>query len=934
MTNKTIIPPSLSNIAYIVAVLTKGSSPKPEGFRIASLSGTTGKLAVRDIMYDDVVRQLQYGGRLENAELGRDMQVNITQGSIKAYPRFDITTNALRGRMGLTVLYGIIDDKDNTIGYGVIDSCGIVGNISCKRLISLSNMYLCTNWEVYTKDAGDKRVRLKAGELQRVRLHKKAVVQSITSAMEDAKTLEEKKRQNEAALVEVKLAKESLENEVSTLESSERKNALKAAETEAYERYNNALTALENFKESGAVDRDTLNKLNANLADALKDYQRKCQEAREAYVKDSGYATTLPAISVTGLVDTSIHPAVSRDANKRMLQVANNLNIISPYYASMYTAIPKSFSMALPTMAVTEKEMLINPVFLMQLSVSEATFVYMHEMLHIALQHSARHGKKNNFLWNVACDIYINELILRDFGLVYGDPTPKEFEATGSDGRVYKGSISCLQNGCFLSTIGETLDFSRETAEVIYKRLYEENKDLAQSMDSQCDQSSVSQGGQGENSQGCPNNNSQGSQDEDQTGSQSGNTQGSQTGDSSNSQNRGSQGDLNGSFGEDGLQGSEISQSGQSNSQDDTQNGQSGQGNSQDGNTGSPSNEQGVLGADAAQGSSQGNQSGQSSSQGAGQTTNQGASDAWSNQGVRARTEGSTIQDDILNSNIEDYRNSTVSKDIYYKGKKMSVSVNMDITSNERVSESENPAQEAWGATREAITRIITKRKLDNEGKKTDFSLSSGEELVERSMDFALVSARDWRVILRKLANQKPKKTYTLTSPDRKLMNMGITIASRQPIGKKTKISGIKFAIDVSGSVTEVELNRHFTLIAQILDEYNIDAELIYWDTQITNVGSFSDLAGLLRVKPLGCGGTDPSCVFDYLMKRINFKGIVEDTPVKDISAVIIFTDGCFRKGSLEPYARYFGKKTIWVIDEAAPPFKPPFGVVAKDKLS
>ena len=863
------VPTSLSSIAYIIAVISKISSAKPEGYRIVAVSGLKNTVDVRDVPYNVVVEMLKRGSRLENAELDKNLDVHITQGSYKIYPKIDASTGALRGRNGLTVLYGVSDEGGTTVGFGVVDASGTIGNVSYDRLLRLTASYTPTNWEVYTKDAGDRHIRLKSGTLQKVILRKKAVVQSITSKVDSAEVVRAKEEANKIALEQLAQDNKASQERVAASVTSEAVNKAKLAESEAFKKYDAALKALDEYNESltkgtfvGNIDAER-ERLNENLSEALKEYQLKCQEARDGYIFDSGAATALPAVTISGLVDSSIHPNIAKNANTKMVQVANNLNFVSPYYGSMFSAIPKQMSMAVSTMAVSEKDMLINPSFLMQLPLSEATFIYIHEMLHIALQHAARHGKHDNVLWNIACDIYINELICRDFGVTFGDDKEKIFDVTGSNGKSYKGVLKCPSFGCFLSTVGETLDFSKDTEESIYRRLYEENKNSPQ-----------------------------------QNGGQSG-----QDGQS------GQQGDANGQGG---------NQSGQGGSQD----GQSGQSGSQSSQSGQGGQSEGAKG----QSGQQDTQSNSTNDQG---DTNQGT---WENVGSQAKGD-STLQDDIANSNIDDYRCKTISREIIYKGKKMAVTTTMDVVTDKKVADSERPNETSFGAAREAITRIITKRKLDiTEGKKS-FSLTSGEELVERSMDFALASMRDWRVILRKMANKKPKKTYNINNPDRKLMNMGVTVASRQPIGKKTAITGIKICIDVSGSVSEVELNRHFTLIAQILHEYNVEAEMIYWDTQITNVGNFNDLKSMLKIKPLGCGGTDVKCVFDFLTKRTKFKGMVEETSVKDIPCVLIFTDGCFRH-NYEEYARYFGKKLVWVIDEAAPPFKPLFGVVAKDKLS
>ena len=44
---------------------------------------------------------------------------------------------------------------------------------------------------------------------------------------------------------------------------------------------------------------------------------------------------------------------------------------------------------------------------------SELDFVLMHEILHVVLQHCMRTGKRDNFMFNIACDIVVNSNIMK-----------------------------------------------------------------------------------------------------------------------------------------------------------------------------------------------------------------------------------------------------------------------------------------------------------------------------------------------------------------------------------------------------------------------------------------------------------------------------------------------------------------------------------------
>ena len=68
------------------------------------------------------------------------------------------------------------------------------------------------------------------------------------------------------------------------------------------------------------------------------------------------------------------------------------------------------------TAATDGNKIYFDPKFLDSLSDSELDFVLMHEILHIALKHNERTGKKNNNLFNIATDIVVNSNILYSTG--------------------------------------------------------------------------------------------------------------------------------------------------------------------------------------------------------------------------------------------------------------------------------------------------------------------------------------------------------------------------------------------------------------------------------------------------------------------------------------------------------------------------------------
>ena len=78
--------------------------------------------------------------------------------------------------------------------------------------------------------------------------------------------------------------------------------------------------------------------------------------------------------------------------------------------------------------------------------------------------------------------------------------------------------------------------------------------------------------------------------------------------------------------------------------------------------------------------------------------------------------------------------------------------------------------------------------------------------------------------------------------------------------------------VDTSGSIGNAELSTFLSEVKAIAEEVNPSAvDLLYWDSEVaghetydeSNVGSIVE-----STKPMGGGGTSPSCVSDYLNKN------------------------------------------------------------------
>jgi len=67
-----------------------------------------------------------------------------------------------------------------------------------------------------------------------------------------------------------------------------------------------------------------------------------------------------------------------------------------------------------PTTATDARKFYFNPDYIDALSNEQVQFVLAHEALHCALSHFARRGHREQKRWDMACDLAVNELLVKD----------------------------------------------------------------------------------------------------------------------------------------------------------------------------------------------------------------------------------------------------------------------------------------------------------------------------------------------------------------------------------------------------------------------------------------------------------------------------------------------------------------------------------------
>lgn len=493
----------------------------------------------------------------------------------------------------------------------------------------------------------------------------------------------------------------------------------------------------------------------------------------------------VPVIPVYNLAEAGATMFNSR-AGSKLMQASSYLKVLAPYYWVLLSTLKKrpATDSVLETLGVTEDTLYYNSAFVSTLTDGELVFILMHEVMHVAMCHAARHGKRDHELWNIATDLYINEMLVHDFELVPG--VEKKISVTGLRGTDVNIPLCAPIFAYYFSRIGEVLNLSKDLPELIYMRLYEENPP----------------------------------------------------------QNRGGGGGTGGK----GSESSDVS---------------SGNG--------------------------------------------QGGKDPFEN------------EQDV----------SGKMRSVQYNGKELTGACLDDIKSNVG-HDTEDNKQKSEEQSLQKLQDMVTKKQMVEE--KTGSELTkgmAGAELLQRMIEYNLTGGTDWRKILRNIAKGRPKKTYTLGSPNEAYMNLGITVADRRRIGKPDRLKGIIFAIDVSGSVSDEILSFLLSEVESIFNQYDVDGCIMYWNTKVCSYGHFSKRQDMRKVDNNFTGGTNVKCVFDFIAGKTDCEGKKFDIKSRDVQAIFIVTDGLFDNNYAE-YESAYGKKTMWMLDGNPFSFSPCFGKVVR----
>ena len=152
-----------------------------------------------------------------------------------------------------------------------------------------------------------------------------------------------------------------------------------------------------------------------------------------------------------------------------------------------------------------------------------------------------------------------------------------------------------------------------------------------------------------------------------------------------------------------------------------------------------------------------------------------------------------------------------------------------------------------------------------------------------RDLEALLKPQIDWRDVLREFISTTcaGNDFSTWSRPNRKFISTGVYM----PSGISQSVGELVVAVDTSASIGQHELTTFLSEIKSVCDNVRPDRiRLLYWDTKVCadETYNLTETDTLVQsTKPAGGGGTDVSCVSEYMTEhKINPQ------------AVIVFTDG------------------------------------------
>lgn len=173
----------------------------------------------------------------------------------------------------------------------------------------------------------------------------------------------------------------------------------------------------------------------------------------------------------------------------------------------------------------------------------------------------------------------------------------------------------------------------------------------------------------------------------------------------------------------------------------------------------------------------------------------------------------------------------------------------------------------------------------------------------------------DWRVILNNFI-QEEIVDYSFSPPDKRYGDSPFFLPDFNE--KDEKVRNVLFMIDTSGSMSDDLITEAYSEVKGAIDQFDgkLSGYLGFFDARVVDPKPFETEEEFRIIRPKGGGGTDFTCIFEYVKHKMN---------PEDVTTIIILTDGY---APFPDESATMGIPVLWVINNKVS--KPPFGKIAR----
>lgn len=132
---------------------------------------------------------------------------------------------------------------------------------------------------------------------------------------------------------------------------------------------------------------------------------------------------------------------------------------------------------------------------------------------------------------------------------------------------------------------------------------------------------------------------------------------------------------------------------------------------------------------------------------------------------------------------------------------------------------------------------------------------------LERLIESILNPTLDWRELLSRYVSERVRDDYSWTPPNKRFLHLDVVLPSLS----HRKLPDMVLAIDTSGSVTSAEMDQFAAELSGLLEVFDTTVHVVYCDSKVTGVDSFTRCDLPLSLSPTGGGGTDFCPVFTWV---------------------------------------------------------------------